>query len=60
MDDTKKHYHEIQKVLLVVLVLNWAVAAAKISHTIQKEIMNVFPQIVDVLVHMEPDTGLYK
>ena len=31
-----------------------------LSHTIQKEIMNAFPQIVDVLVHMEPDSGLYK
>jgi cation diffusion facilitator family transporter len=31
-----------------------------LSHTIQKEIMNVFPQIVDVLVHMEPESGLYK
>jgi cation diffusion facilitator family transporter len=25
-----------------------------LNHTIQKEIMSVFPQIVDVLVHMEP------
>ena len=25
-----------------------------LNHTIQKEIMNAFPQIVDVLVHMEP------
>jgi len=31
-----------------------------LSHTIQKEIMNAFPQIVDVLVHMEPDSVLYK
>ena len=31
-----------------------------LSHTIQKEIMNAFPQIVDVLVHMETDSGLYK
>jgi cation diffusion facilitator family transporter len=31
-----------------------------LNHTIQKEIMNAFPQIVDVLVHMEPDSGLYK
>jgi cation diffusion facilitator family transporter len=31
-----------------------------LSHTIQKEIMNTFPQIVDVLVHMETDSGLYK
>lgn len=31
-----------------------------LSHAIQKEIMNAFPQIVDVLVHMEPDSGLYK
>jgi cation diffusion facilitator family transporter len=28
----------------------------QLSHTIQKEIMSVFPQIVDVLVHMEPDS----
>ncbi|MFO7570129.1 MAG: cation diffusion facilitator family transporter [Smithellaceae bacterium] len=27
-----------------------------LSHTIQKEIKNSFPQIVDVLVHMEPET----
>jgi len=27
-----------------------------LNHTIQKEIMSVFPQIVDVLVHMEPDS----
>jgi cation diffusion facilitator family transporter len=31
-----------------------------LSHIIQKEIMNAFPQIVDVLVHMEPDSVLYK
>jgi cation diffusion facilitator family transporter len=31
-----------------------------LSHTIQEEIMNAFPQIVDVLVHMEPDSVLYK
>jgi cation diffusion facilitator family transporter len=28
-----------------------------LNHTIQKEIMDVFPQIADVLVHMEPDSG---
>ena len=28
-----------------------------LTHVIQKEIMNVFPQVVDVLVHMEPDSG---
>jgi divalent metal cation (Fe/Co/Zn/Cd) transporter len=27
-----------------------------LSHTIQKEIMSAFPQVVDVLVHMEPET----
>lgn len=27
-----------------------------LNHTIQKEIMNAFPQIVDVLVHMEPES----
>ncbi len=31
-----------------------------LSHAIQKEIMNAFPQIADVLVHMEPDSVLYK
>jgi cation diffusion facilitator family transporter len=31
-----------------------------LSHAIQKEIMNAFPQIVDVLVHVEPDSVLYK
>lgn len=30
MVDVKKHYRQIQKVLLIVLFLNWAVAAAKI------------------------------
>ncbi|KAF0154662.1 MAG: Cation diffusion facilitator family transporter [Syntrophaceae bacterium] len=32
MKDMKKHYREIQKVLWLVLVLNWAVAAAKIIY----------------------------
>lgn len=32
MDDTKKHYRNIQKVLWVVLALNWAVALAKIIY----------------------------
>lgn len=32
MDDTKKHYLQIQKVLWVVLALNWAVALAKIIY----------------------------
>lgn len=30
MVDAKKHYQQIQKVLLIVLILNWLVAAAKI------------------------------
>jgi cation diffusion facilitator family transporter len=32
MADMKKHYREIQKVLWIVLVLNWAVAAAKMIY----------------------------
>lgn len=32
----------------------------QLTHTIQKEIMKMFPQVVDVLVHSEPDSGLYK
>ncbi len=32
MADIKKHYREIQKVLWIVLVLNWAVAAAKMIY----------------------------
>jgi cation diffusion facilitator family transporter len=32
MDDIKKHYLDIQKVLWIVLALNWAVAAAKIIY----------------------------
>jgi len=32
MVDIKKHYKEVQKVLWLVLVLNWAVAAAKIVY----------------------------
>jgi cation diffusion facilitator family transporter len=31
----------------------------QLTHIIQKEIMNAFPQIVDVLVHLEPESGLY-
>ena len=31
-----------------------------LSHKIQKEIMKEFPQVVDVLVHMEPDSKLFK
>jgi len=31
-----------------------------LSHQIQKKIKKEFPQIVDVLVHMEPDSGLFK
>jgi cation diffusion facilitator family transporter len=30
----------------------------QLTHIIQKEIMNAFPQIVDVLVHLEPESGL--
>ena len=32
----------------------------QLTHIIQKEIMNAFPQIVDVLVHLEPDSGLCR
>lgn len=32
MDDIKKHYRNIQKVLWIVLALNWAVATAKIIY----------------------------
>jgi cation diffusion facilitator family transporter len=31
-----------------------------LSHKIQKEIKKEFPQVVDVLVHMEPDSKLFK
>lgn len=32
----------------------------QLTHIIQKEIMNAFPQIVDVLVHLEPKSGLCR
>lgn len=32
MIDAKKHYQQIQKVLIIVLILNWLVAAAKIAY----------------------------
>lgn len=32
----------------------------QLTHIIQKEIMNAFPQIVDVLVHLEPKSGFCR